>query len=202
MTAPHVTAVPPPEGARPAMHEFILGGQRSGKSRCAEVRARAWLEVAGHEAALLATALPGDAEMRARIERHRQDRAARVPGLVTHEVPIDLAHAIAAHSRGERLLVVDCLTLWATNWLMPLDGAPAAPARWDAAVQGLLQALAAAPGPVVLVSNEIGLGLSPLSREARHVVDELGRLHQAVAAQCARVTLMVAGLEVGVKAPA
>jgi len=69
-------------------------------------------------------------------------------------------------------------------------------------VQGLLQALAAAPGPVVLVSNEIGLGLSPLSREARHVVDELGRLHQAVAAQCARVTLMVAGLEVGVKAPA
>jgi len=184
------------------MHEFILGGQRSGKSRCGEARALAWLDGVGREAALLATALPGDAEMRARIERHRQDRAARVPGLVTHEVPLDLALAVAAHSHGQRLLVIDCLTLWATNWLMPLEGVPAAPARWDAAVQGLLQALAAAPGPVVLVSNEIGLGLSPLSREARHFVDELGRLHQAVAAQCARVTLLVAGLELAVKAPA
>jgi len=181
------------------MHELILGGQRSGKSRCAESRAMAWLAVPGREAALLATALPGDAEMRARIARHRRDRAERVPRMATHEVPGDLALGIAEHSSRQRLLVIDCLTLWATNWLMPIDGVAAAAESWQAASESMLRALVAAPGPVVLVSNEIGLGLSPMSREARHFVDELGRLHQAVAAQCARVTLMVAGVELTVK---
>jgi len=83
-----------------------------------------------------------------------------------------------------------------------MDGVAPAPESWRAASQALLRALDAAPGPVVLVSNEIGLGLSPMTREARHFVDELGRLHQAVAAHCARVTLMVAGLEMPVKSEA
>jgi len=183
-------------------HELILGGQRSGKSRCAESRAIAWLAVPGHEAALLATALPGDGEMRERIAQHRRDRAERVPRMLTHEVPTDLALAVAEHGRRQRLLVIDCLTLWTTNWLMPMDGVAPAPESWRAASQALLRALDAAPGPVVLVSNEIGLGLSPMTREARHFVDELGRLHQAVAAHCARVTLMVAGLEMPVKSEA
>ena len=182
-----------------ASHELILGGQRSGKSRCAESRAIAWLAAPGHEAALLATALPGDGEMRERIAQHRRDRAERVPRMPAHEVPVDLALAVAEHSRRQRLLVIDCLTLWTTNWLMPMEPLDRPHERWQAASQAMLDALAAAAGPVVLVSNEIGLGLSPMTREARHFVDELGRLHQAVAAQCARVTLMVAGLEMTVK---
>jgi adenosylcobinamide kinase / adenosylcobinamide-phosphate guanylyltransferase len=184
------------------MHELILGGARSGKSRCAEQRAADWLATPGHGATLLATALEGDDEMRARIARHRADRAARQPALgrlSTLEVPIDLPQAIGAQSDPGRLLVVDCLTLWLTNLLMPLEGPPRADA--DACQDALLRALAAAPGPVLLVGNEIGLGVMPMSAEARAYVDALGRLHQRVAAACARVTLMIAGLEVPVKGP-
>ena len=176
-------------------HELILGGQRSGKSRAAEARAAAWLSVPGHEAVLVATALAGDAEMRSRSERHRADRARRVPRLVTVEEPLALAGALRAHDDSVRLVVVDCLTLWLTNLLMPLRGEPAGEAALAAARDALVAQLVRASGPVVLVSNEIGLGVSPLSGEARRFVDELGLLHQAVAAACPRVTLMVAGRE-------
>lgn len=182
------------------MCELILGGQKSGKSRCAERRAAAWLAVPGRRAVLLATAREGDAEMRQRIERHRRERAARVPGLATVEVPLELARAVAAHAAPDCLVVVDCLPLWLTNLMMPLEGSAPGPVDPLPACEGLRQALRAAPGPVVLVSNEIGLGVSPMSREARHFVDVLGGLHQALAALCARVTLMVAGIEVPVKA--
>jgi adenosylcobinamide kinase / adenosylcobinamide-phosphate guanylyltransferase len=179
------------------MHELILGGARSGKSRCAEQRAAAWIAQPGHSALLLATALAGDAEMAARIARHRADRAERLPGLPALEVPQHLARAVAVHTAPERLLVIDCLTLWLTQLLMPPQGLPAADA--DAEQESLLLALASARGPVVLVSNEIGLGVMPMSPEARGAVDALGRLHQRVAAACARVTLMVAGIELPVK---
>ena len=77
-----------------AAHELILGGQRSGKSRCAEQRAVAWLAQRGHSALLLATALALDGEMHSRIARHQADRALHVPGLGTLEVPLDLAGAL------------------------------------------------------------------------------------------------------------
>jgi adenosylcobinamide kinase/adenosylcobinamide-phosphate guanylyltransferase len=180
------------------MHELILGGAKSGKSGCAEDRAAAWLAAQpGREAWLIATALPGDDEMRARIARHRADRARRVPALHTVEEPVRLADAIAAHSRPERLLLVDCLTLWLTQALMPPPGVQAQDV--DALQAGLLQALQTAPGPLVLVSNEIGLGVMPMSREARHCVDRLGDLHKRVARICGRLTLMVAGHELSVK---
>ena len=183
-------------------HQLILGGQRSGKSRCAELRAAAWLGAAGGSdrcALLLATATAGDVEMDARIAQHRVDRAQRVPGLATLEVPIELAAAIALHSAPQRLLVVDCLTLWLTNLLMPLHGAALDAAALARTSDALAVALAQARGPVLFVSNEIGLGLVPMTRETRRFVDELGRLHQRVAAICTRVTLMVAGLELAVK---
>lgn len=181
--------------------ELILGGQRSGKSRCAEARARAWLQDgAGREAVLVATALPHDDEMRERIARHR---AGRTPGLATEEVPRALPDALHRLGAPHRLVVVDCLTLWLTNLLMPLKGPAMNDGAWHTHRDALCDALARAPGPVVLVSNEIGLGLSPMSTEARRFVDELGRLHQAVASRAGRVTLMVAGLEMPVKgAPA
>ena len=181
------------------MHELILGGQRSGKSRCAERRAADWLATPGHSAVLLATARAGDDEMRERIARHRADRARRVPGLVVDEVPLQLASALRRHSAPRCLVVIDCLTLWLTNLLMPLHGDAITSAAWRPMSDALCDALRHAGGPVLLVSNEIGLGVSPLSSESRRFVDELGRLHQAVAALCPRVTLMVAGIEVPVK---
>ena len=194
-----------------ARSELILGGQKSGKSRRAELLARAWL--AGndrHQAVLIATAQPWDAEMAARIARHQADRAARVPGLRTVEEPLALPQAIQAHSRPDTLLVVDCLTLWLTNWRMPMHpvAAPDSESNQAAghasieAVALLLEAISAAPGPLVLVGNEIGLGVIPMGAEVRAFVDALGRLNQQVAEVCARVTLMAAGLPLTLKAPA
>lgn len=182
-----------------AQHAFILGGQRSGKSRCAEARAAAWLAQPGHSAVLLATATAGDVEMRARIARHQADRALRVPTLRTLEVPIALPQALRAHTAPQCLVVVDCLTLWLTNLLMPVQGDALGDAALAEVRDALCDALAVARGPVLLVSNEIGLGVSPMTHEARRFVDELGRLHQVVAARCDVVTLMVAGIEVPVK---
>lgn len=180
------------------MHELILGGAKSGKSRTAEARAAAWLQAqAGRSAVLLATALPGDGQMAERIARHRADRAARVPDLQTVEAPHRLGATLQGLAAPNRLLLVDCLTLWLTQCLLPPPGHEAP--DWPGEQSGLLEAMDAATGPIVLVSNEIGLGVMPLSREARACVDALGGLHQAVAARCRRVTLMVAGCEWPVK---
>jgi len=184
-----------------ARSELILGGQKSGKSRHAELKARAWLQAhPANRALLIATAEPWDDEMADRIARHRVDRAARVPGLATLEEPRALAEAIARHSRPETLLVVDCLTLWLTNLLMPAEPASAdADTDAVAAAEALAHAVRKAPGPVVLVSNEIGLGVIPMGREVRAFVDALGRLNQALARACPRVTLMAAGLPLPLK---
>jgi adenosylcobinamide kinase/adenosylcobinamide-phosphate guanylyltransferase len=188
-----------------AKSELILGGQKSGKSRRAEALAQSWLMANfDHRAVLVATARTGDNEMRQRIARHQRDRAERVPGITTVEEPLQLAQAIAQHSRPDTLVVVDCLTLWLTNWMMPLDpnefmkNKPQALVK-TAPVATLLEAIVATPGPMVLVSNEIGLGVIPLGAEVRAFVDALGRLNQQVAAACTRVTLMAAGLPLTLK---
>jgi len=181
--------------------EFILGGQRSGKSRRAEVLARQWLERSpDHRAVMVATGQAWDDEMRERIARHRRDRAERVPGLVTVEEPLALAEALGRVGDAKTLVVVDCLTLWMTNLMMPVDAEQALdePAV-IAAGHALCEAIAAVPGPVVLVGNEIGLGVIPLGREVRQFVDALGRLNQQVAAACECVTLMAAGLPLNLK---
>ena len=214
-----------------ARTELILGGQKSGKSRRAELLARQWLgQSADHRAVLIATAQPWDDEMRARIARHQADRAARVPGMTTVEEPLALAQAIAQHSTPQTLLVVDCLTLWLTNQLMPSTTYEHQPhqgrraaclaqvkeeragnteqntepfcevAPVDIAQAAmLLVAIQQTPGPVVLVGNEIGLGVIPLGAQVRAFVDALGTLNQNVAAACQRVTLMAAGLPLTLK---
>lgn len=181
------------------MHELILGGQKSGKSRAAETRATQWLGMPGREAVLIATALAADAEMRQRIARHRGERMARVPELATVEEPRDLAATLRAQCAPQRLVIVDCLTLWLTQLAMPPEGQGASQADLVGAIEQLVIALRRAPGPVVLVSNEIGFGVAPSSAEARRFVDALGLLHQSVASTCGRVTLMVAGCELCVK---
>lgn len=180
---------------------LLLGGQKSGKSRQAELLARAWLQAdAGRSASLVATGTAYDAEMEERIARHQRDRRERVPQLATLEAPRDVAQLLQAHSRPDHLLVVDCLTLWLTNWLMPMEPSEVAPAQaWQAQCDAFIAALQAAPGPVILVSNEIGLGVIPMGREVRAFVDALGLLNQQAAAACNRVQLMAAGLPLQMK---
>lgn len=187
--------------------QFILGGQKSGKSRRAELLARQWLQSgAQQQAVLVATGQAWDAEMTERIARHQRDRAERVPGMQTLEEPRELAQVIAQHSHPERLLVIDCLTLWLTNWLMPVEAEnseekmPSAQA-WQAQLAMFLKALDDAAGPIILVGNEIGLGVIPMGREVRAFVDALGVLNQQVAAHCESATLMCAGLPLALKGP-
>jgi adenosylcobinamide kinase/adenosylcobinamide-phosphate guanylyltransferase len=182
-----------------SMRELILGGQKSGKSRTAEARAAHWLGKAEHQALLVATALAGDAEMADRIARHREERRARVPKLNTLEQADGLPELLTEWSRPHRMIIVDCLTLWLTQLLLPLEGAPLTDFGVQAQIAALVAAVRDAPGPVILVSNEIGLGVSPLSAEARRFIDALGNLHQTLAAACDRVTLMVAGCELTIR---
>nr|WP_315240870.1 bifunctional adenosylcobinamide kinase/adenosylcobinamide-phosphate guanylyltransferase [uncultured Albidiferax sp.] len=185
----------------PVATEFILGGQKSGKSRRAEQLAAAWLADPGHRAVFIATAQPWDAEMGERIARHQRDRAERVPGMWTVEEPLLLAEAICQHSRPDTLVVVDCLTLWLTNLLMPAEFKGNQPPAQipPAQVATFLEAIDIVPGPLVLVGNEIGLGVIPMGREVRAFVDALGSLNQQVAQRCQRVTLMAAGLSLTLK---
>jgi len=192
---------------RVASSELILGGQKSGKTRRAELLAAVWLARAeSHRAVYIATAQSWDDEMRERIERHRQDRAVRVPRMATVEEPFELAQAIARHSRADTLIVVDCLTLWLTARLMPAAaaGASAQAAPAQALVDGnpIREAVQACAGPIVLISNEIGLGVIPMGRDVRSFVDALGTLNQRAAAACERVTLMSAGLPLLLKGAA
>ena len=206
-----------------ASSEFILGGQRSGKSRRAEMLARTWLQQSReHRAVLIATAQPWDDEMVERIRQHKQDRAERVPGMQTVEEPLELAHAITQQGDVNTLLVVDCLTLWLTNLLMPPEATTHRAGFRDSQQNSLktnknntlkmvvakqirlreatfLIAIKNSYGPVVVVGNEIGLGVIPMGRETRAFLDELGRLNQEVAAVCARVTFMAAGLPLTLK---
>lgn len=191
-----------------ARSELILGGQKSGKSRRAEALAQSWLaQSETHHAVLIATAQAGDDEMRQRIARHQADRAQRVPALVTLEAPLHLAQAIQDYSGPDTLIVVDCLTLWLTNWLMPVavsatsQNVESETSELDFETQkaGFFAVVKSSPGPLVLVGNEIGLGVIPLGREVRAFVDALGLLNQGAAQICQRVTLMVAGLPLTLK---
>ena len=191
----------------PITTELILGGQKSGKSRRAELLARDWLAQSGeHRAVLIATGEAWDDEMRERIARHQRDRALRVPGLQTVEEPRDVAAAVARLSTAHTLVVVDCLTLWLTHWTMPVgaegmnfEQKQALALDWKAQGAIFVEAVRQSPGPVVLVGNEIGLGVIPLGREVRAFVDALGTLNQQVAQVCPRVTLMAAGLPLTLK---
>ncbi|MEJ1159021.1 bifunctional adenosylcobinamide kinase/adenosylcobinamide-phosphate guanylyltransferase [Prosthecomicrobium sp. N25] len=167
--------------------DFVLGGARSGKTRLAETRARE----SGRDLHMIATATAGDAEMAERIARHRADRGDR---WTTHEEPLRLADALGRAAAPDRIVVVDCLTLWLTNLMFD----PAAPDPGAAAAE-LAEALAGLAGPVILVSNEVGLGIVPENALARRFRDLQGRLNQTVAAVADRVTFVAAGLPLVLK---
>lgn len=162
---------------------LILGGARSGKS------ARALALAADAPRVMIATAEALDDEMTDRIARHKAERDA---GWRTVECPLELAAAVAAAAGPGRVLVVDCLTLWLSN-LMHADRDP------EGACAGLIDALRAAPGRVVLVSNEVGMGLAPMEALSRAFRDSQGRINQRIAAAAERVEFVAAGLPLVLK---
>ena len=164
---------------------FILGGTRSGKSRYAVRRAR---ELGGDAVTFIATARAGDRELDERIALHRASRPAAWPVL---EAGADLAAAIRAVP-ADRVLLLDSLTLWVSTVTERAEGIAARWGELDAAVRARTAA-------TVIVSDEIGLGMVPLSADARRFRDELGWLHQRVAESAGEVWLMVAGLPMRVK---
>lgn len=164
---------------------LILGGARSGKSRFAEtIIART-----GLPATYLATAERRDGEMSARIDAHRDRRGDQ---WTTIEEPLDVAARISTLAGPGLVLLVDCLTLWLSNLMEASRDIPAESER-------LAAALAAARGPVVLVSNEVGSGIVPMNALARRFADEQGRLNQVVAAAVTDVFLVAAGLPLRLK---
>jgi adenosylcobinamide kinase / adenosylcobinamide-phosphate guanylyltransferase len=167
---------------------LVLGGARSGKSSRAELIARE----TGLRRIYVATAQAFDDEMRERISHHRSQRDGE--GWTTIEEPLALAAAIEAASSANAVVLVDCLTLWLTNTM--LGGHDI-----DAGVASLIDVLTRAPGPVVLVSNEVGLGIVPETPLGRRFRDAQGRLNQMVAAQADHVIFMAAGLPLVLKQP-
>jgi adenosyl cobinamide kinase/adenosyl cobinamide phosphate guanylyltransferase len=158
---------------------LVLGGARSGKSRYAE---GVVADLRAPQAVYIATAEAGDAEMRARIAEHRARRGA---GWITIEAPLDLAGAL--DEAGGRPALIDCLTLWVSNLMQ---------GSRDVGAEGerLTGALAQARAPVVLVSNEVGLGIVPENALARAFRDHAGRLNQRIAQAADRVVFIAAGL--------
>jgi len=174
----------PPHPALPRL-TLVLGGARSGKSRYAEGLITAcpppWIYVA--------TAQAFDEEMAARIAQHK---ARRADGWATIETTLDLADVVTARGSSGSPVLIDCLTLWLSNVM--LGGKEV-----EAACRELVAILTAAKGPVVAVSNEVGLGIVPDNALARAFRDAQGRLNQDIAACADNVILMAAGLPLTLK---
>lgn len=172
-----------PPGDPPIMSTditLVLGGARSGKSRYAE----GLVTASPGPRVYIATAQIWDAEMADRVARHKEDRG---PGWTTVEEPLDLPGALRRHAGSGTSVLVDCLTLWLSNLMMADADVPARSAD-------LLATLAGVEGRVVLVSNEVGLGIVPDNALARRFRDHAGRLHQDIAVVAQRVAFVAAGL--------
>jgi adenosylcobinamide kinase/adenosylcobinamide-phosphate guanylyltransferase len=168
---------------------FILGGCRSGKSGLALATANA---IAADRRVFIATSIPGDDEMKARVARHCAERGA---GWTTVEAPLALAEAIAENDRNGCVILVDCLTLWISNMLLETGS----PAEVEPRIPLLIRTLAQISCPVVVVSNEVGAGIVPENKLARQFRDLAGTANQAVAAAADRVVWVLAGIPVTIK---
>lgn len=164
---------------------FILGGARSGKSR----RALELAEGLAANRAFVATAEAWDNEMAERITRHKTERGA---GWSTIEAPLDLVKAFETAEQHGQVCLVDCLTLWLSNLMHHDSDVERESAR-------LCEVISAMSIPIILVSNEVGLGLVPETPLGRAFRDAQGRLNQAVARICDRVEFVAAGLPILLK---
>ncbi|OQW73227.1 MAG: bifunctional adenosylcobinamide kinase/adenosylcobinamide-phosphate guanylyltransferase [Proteobacteria bacterium ST_bin11] len=168
------------------MIELILGGARSGKSRYAEQQALA----SGLPVVYVATAEAGDDEMLSRIQHHQQRRPQH---WITVEEPMALADVISKYAGKQHCLLVDCLTLWLCNVLFDKQG-NLQEQRYRQQADALYAALATGGQHVILVSNEVGLGVVAADAMTRRFVDEAGFLHQKLAQLSDKVVLLSAGL--------
>lgn len=168
---------------------LVLGGVRSGKSCYAE--SLAYRD--GRAVTVIATAVAGDPEMQARIAAHQ---ARRPNAWALIEEPIALSTSLRQAGGSDRVVIVECLTLWLTNLLCAPDAA-----LLEQEMDRLYAALPQLPGGLILVSNEVGLGVVPLGALSRRFVDVAGGLHQRLAALCDQVMLLVAGLPITLKGP-
>ncbi|WP_144145016.1 bifunctional adenosylcobinamide kinase/adenosylcobinamide-phosphate guanylyltransferase [Paraburkholderia sp. BCC1884] len=172
---------------------FVLGGARSGKS----VHAERLADSSTLPVTYIATArVSDDVEFSARIAHHRERRPAH---WALHEAGVDLAGAVAQVDAPGHCILIDCLTLWLANLLCPAEGEAVSLDRYHAQVTALEAAFVDAHSKLIVVSNEIGLGVVPLGAATRLYVDELGRLNQRIAALSTQATMMVAGLPLALK---
>jgi len=170
---------------------LILGGTRSGKSTYAEKLAKE----SGLNVTYIATAQVYDAEFGARIQHHKDRRSA---DWTLVEEPHYLAQTLKALAAAEQCLIVDCLTLWLAQWIC-VDCKPPKESSWQAEREALLTSLPLLQGAIILVSNEVGMGIVPLGEINRQFQDAQGRLNQAVARVCDQVTFVAAGLPLVLK---
>jgi adenosylcobinamide kinase / adenosylcobinamide-phosphate guanylyltransferase len=159
---------------------LVLGGARAGKSAYAQSLA----EGAARERLYLATAEAGDAEMAARIARHQAERG---DDWTTVEEPLALAASLSAAARPGRAVLVDCLTLWLSNLML-------AGRDVEAEISRLAEVIGALEGPVIFVSNEVGLSIVPETKLGRDFRDCQGRANREVARACDAVVFVAAGL--------
>lgn len=168
------------------MKHLVLGGARSGKSRFAEETALSVCKPLVY----IATAQALDSEMQQRINHHQTLRNTRWQ---TVEEPVALADCLGKHANADNLVLVDCLTLWLTNILL------AGEETFQRERQALLDALPSIGNDIIMVSNEVGMGIVAADPLSRRFVDEAGRLHQQLAQLCDRVTMVTAGLPLVLK---
>ena len=170
---------------------LVLGGARSGKSSYAEKIAAG----SGLPVSYIATAQIYDDEFKARVQHHK-DRRPVDWRLI--EAPFKLANTLQTYAQPNQCLIVDCLTLWLAQCICP-DCAPIEGVDWSQEREALLSVLPQLPGTVILVSNEVGMGIVPLGEINRQFQDEQGRLNQAVAQIVDHVTFVAAGLPLKLK---
>ena len=170
---------------------LILGGARSGKSAYAEKRA---LE-SGLPVTYIATGQIYDDEFRARV-RHHQERRPKNWQLI--EEPHFLSTALQANNNVGTTLIIDCLTLWLAQWICE-DCKPPSSSSWQQQREALLKILPSMKAEVLLVSNEVGMGIVPLGEINRQFQDEQGRLNQAIAQVADQVSFIAAGLPLKLK---
>ena len=170
---------------------LVLGGARSGKSSYAEKLATA----TGLPVTYIATAQVYDDEFKARVQHHKDRRPANW-ALV--EEPHHLTEALARLAAPNQCLIVDCLTLWLAQWICA-DCNPPKNSSWQNERDAFLKLLPNLSGAIILVSNEVGMGIVPLGEINRQFQDEQGRLNQAVANIADKVSFIAAGLPINLK---
>ncbi|MGY3569829.1 bifunctional adenosylcobinamide kinase/adenosylcobinamide-phosphate guanylyltransferase [Vibrio paucivorans] len=175
--------------------QLVLGGARSGKSSHAEQSATSLANKKSGRLHYVATAQPFDEEMRSRIEHHKQSRGT---GWIEHECPTELANLIATFEKDD-VVLIDCLTLWLNNIIFASRTSTPSDEDIKSQVNGLVTSLESSDASILLVSNEVGLGVVPMGEVSRLFVDHAGWMNQALARAAHKVEFVAAGLPLVMK---